>query len=125
MFRLAGKDDRSTVYWCTLAPISRFVICTATFASTMNLLIILMDFVVHGVQDLPNATGEGGSNDRVRSVGFSAITEAQNDFLSDAAVTQSVAALGEPCCAVKSFIQYVCCVLSGWAVTFFVMLYEY
>lgn len=28
-------------------------------------------------------------------------TEAQNDFLSDTAVTESVAALGEPCCRVK------------------------
>lgn len=70
-------------------------------------------FVVHGVQDLPNATGEGGSNDRVRSGGFSATTEAQNDFLSDTAVTESVAALGKPCCAVKSFAAVLCYVGLG------------
>ncbi|CAM9671413.1 unnamed protein product, partial [Laminaria digitata] len=46
-----------------------------------------------GGEDLANATGEGGPSDRVRSGGFSATPEAQNVFLSDTAVTESVAAL--------------------------------
>lgn len=50
---------------------------------------------MYGVQDLPNATGEGGPNARVKVGGFSAIPEAQNEFLSDTAVIESVAALGE------------------------------
>lgn len=69
----------------------------------------LVDFAVHGVQDLANATGEGGPSDRVRSGGFSATSEAQNVFLSDTAVTESVAALGEPCCVEKlTFLQKSC-----------------
>lgn len=116
VFGLAGKGDRPTtvhccvyqVYcvYCTLAPTSWFLICTALCASTITTAVTTLravagGFVVHRVQDLPNAAGEGGSNDRVRSGGFSATTEAQNDFLSDTAVTESVAALGKPCCAVK------------------------
>lgn len=46
-------------------------------------------------QDLPNASGVGAAGDRVKSAGFAHTPDQNNDYLSEEAITASVAALGE------------------------------
>lgn len=60
--------------------------------------VVLLLRPVDTWQDLPYASGEGGAGERVKSASaFPGKPEQQKDYMSDLAVAESVAALGEFC----------------------------
>ena len=76
--------------------------CSSPFLFVSPPLLLLLLLPPAGIgQDLPHASGEGGAGERVKStLAFSAKPEQQKDYMSELAVAESVAALGE--CVVVS-----------------------